>query len=312
MQRLGMVLTVVVAGDLAISENNDHANKTMHLHSGPTSVFVVDTIGKVECGGGGDSWIDFQPPLTMWVRVNGMSPGGESEIFAGSALPHNLESSTLCTWRYDFVPENAGVYSIHVKVLTFNGFVDSPSQMCSTRDIPSRNDLFDSQQIKEGDNLTKLEAMNYEFVTELSSEGNYTHHRGVRGFKVYVPTEACCEACKRSRNCRMFSIPGALHFDHCELYFNRVDDDVDFLDRKDGLYLGRDRKYSYTRQEPGDFPSIRRRRKLAISSSEINVPSWPVKMHPLQGFPPRGANSTPGEVSYFIGCGWSSLMSFER
>ncbi|KAL3792151.1 hypothetical protein ACHAW5_010409 [Stephanodiscus triporus] len=34
-------------------------------------------------------------------------------------------------------------------------------------------------------------------------------------------------------------------------------------------------------------------------------------MHPLQGFPPSKAYGTSGEVTYFIGCGWSSLMSFE-
>ncbi len=177
----------------------------------------------------------------MWVRVNGMSPSGESEIFAVTALPHNLESSMLCTWGYDFVPENVGEYSIHVIVLTFNGFVDSLSQMCPIRDIPSCNDLFDGQQIKEGDNLEELEAMTYKFVAELSVEGNYTQHQGVRGFKFYGPTDACCEACKRSRNCKMFSIPGALHFNHWELHFNKIEDDVDFLDRNDDRYLGRDR-----------------------------------------------------------------------
>lgn len=107
----------------------------------------------------------------------------------------------------------------------------------------------------------------------------------------------------------MFSIPGALHFDDCELYFDRIQEDVDFLDRDDGHYLGRDRNYSYKSQQPGDFPAIRR--KLAISSNELKKP-WPVKMHPLQGFPPSKANGTSREVAYFIGCGWSSLMSFER
>jgi len=110
----------------------------------------------------------------------------------------------------------------------------------------------------------------------------------------------------------MFSIPGALHFDECELYFDRIHDDIDFLDRDDGHYFGRDRNYSYKSQQPGDFPNFRRRRKLAISSNELNKVPWPVKMHPLQGFPPSNANGTSGEVTYFIGCGWSSLMSFER
>ncbi len=307
-----MILTVVVAGDFAVNEASDDV-WTLRLHSGPTTVFVVDTIGRIKCGGEGDSWIDVQPPLTLWVRANGMSPSGESEIFAGTALPHKLESfASQCAWRYDFVPMNPGFYSIHVKVLNFNGFVDSLSHTCPTRDIASQNDMFDNQMIDKSneDELKILEAMNYDFVTELAATGNYSHHRGVSGFKMYHPVDACCEACKRSRNCKLFSIPGALHYDDCELYFGRIEDDVDFLDREDGtLYLGRDRNYSYTRQNPTDFPSIRRGRKLAISSSEINKPRWPVGMHPLIGFPTDGK---PGEATYFIGCGWSSMMTFER
>ena len=306
-----MVLTVVVAGDFANNDANDDV-RTLRLHSGPTTIFIVDTIGSMKCGGEGDSWIDVQPPLTLWVRANGMSPSGESEIFAGTALPHNLESfASQCAWRYDFVPKNAGVYSIHVKVLNFNGFVDSLSHKCPTRDVASQNDMFDGQIINKSNEgeLETLEAMNYDFVTELAAIGNYSHHRGVSGFKMYHPIDACCEACKRSRNCKMFSIPGALHYDDCELYFDRIEDDVDFSDRNDGHYLGRDRNYSYTRQNPDDFPSIRRKRKLVTSSSEINKPFWPVNMHPLVGSPTDGK---PGEATYFIGCGWSSMMTFER
>jgi hypothetical protein len=103
----------------------------------------------------------------------------------------------------------------------------------------------------------------------------------------------------------MFSIPGALHFDECELYFDSIHDDVDFLDRDSGYYLGRDRKYSYARQDPGDFP----RRRLVISSDELKKP-WPIKMQPMMGSPPL--DRTPREATYFIGCGWSSMMSFER
>ena len=180
--RLDMVLTVVIAGNY--TDNSTADNIT--LHAGPASIFIVDTIGKMKCGGRDDTWAENQPPLTMWVRANG------PEIFAGTAIPHILKSSSpldnhRCTWRYDFEPKNAGVYSIHVKVLTFNGFVDSLREKCNVAKIPSQNDQFDGQKHKElikGD-LEKLEAMNYEVVRQLAEEGNYTHHRGVSGFKMY-------------------------------------------------------------------------------------------------------------------------------
>ena len=126
------------------------------------------------------------------------------------------------------------------------------------------------------------------------------HHRGLYGFKMYGPADACCEACKRARNCKMFSFPGRLKLDHCELYFDRVEDDVDFLDRNNGYYLGRYRNYSYTKQEPASFPNIRRRR-LALSPDEVTEKNWVS--------PP---DSVAGDVSYFIGCGWSATLSLEH
>lgn len=262
-----MVLTVVVAGvfgegNISVGRNNS----SIMMNAGPTSVFIVDTIGKLQCGGAGESWIDRQPPLTMWVRANGVSDSGDGEIFAGTAIPHKLDSSaSRCAWRYDFEISTAGLYSIHVKVLTFNGFADSLAKTCATETIPPRNEQFDKQKHNNSEaDMRKMEQMNYDVVMELAEKGQYMHHRGVSGFKMYGPDDACCEACKRSRNCKMFSVPGALHFDECELYFTRRADDVDFLDRDDRtLYLGRENSYSYTKQNALDFPSIRRR--LAIS-----------------------------------------------
>ena len=183
-----------------------------------------------------------QPPLTMWIRAYGFSPGASSEtvIFAGTPLPHNLESLTLCAWRYDFKPMNDGLYSIHVKVLTFNGFVDSLSPKCLHYNVSIPN--MENHEIEQG-----------------MSE-RYLHHRGVYGFKFYGEEDGFCEVCKRARNCKMFSFPGLLKLDHCELYFDRVEDDVDFLDWNNGQYLGRYRNYSYVKQEPADFPNIQRRR----------------------------------------------------
>ena len=309
-----MVLTVVVAGDFAAETATGQAG-SIPIHSGNTTVFIVDTIGRRKCGGKGDSWIDAQPPLTMWVRANGRSSNGEGEIFAGTALPHKLQSSTSrCAWRYDFEPIYAGIYSIHVKVLNFNGFYDSLNDTCSTQEVPSRNDRFDNQAYNrsiEGD-VENLVAMNVEFVKELAEKGKYSHHRGLSGFKLYDLVPSCCEACKRARNCKMFSSPGALYFDECELYFDRVQDDLDFLDRDNGNFLGRDRNYSFIDQDPSDFPSVRRwkSRKLVVSPDTIRKMTWPINEHPTLGFPPPG--EAVGAASYFIGCGWVSMMTFER
>lgn len=278
--RLGMGLTAIIVG----GRWHDNGTK-IHLHNndGPVSIFIVDTIGTVKCNGDNESWMDIQPPLTMWVRVYGMTPSAstnETEIFAGTALPHNLQSSALCAWRYDFVPRNEGHYSINVKVLTFNGFADPLSSPCIAYN-----------------NTANLE--NYEI--EHVMDEHYLHHRGVHGFKFYGPEGACCDACKRARNCKMFSFPGRLKLDHCELYFDYVADDVDFLDRDSGLYLGRYRNYSYVKQDPNDFQSIQTRR-LALSPDEITAKEW---------------RSPPGQteavdITYFIGCGWSALMSLEH
>jgi len=192
--------------------------------------------------------------------------------------------------------------------------VDSHSQDCKTERLPPWNEQLMARRL--GD-LGLLEATNAEVVRGLAKQGNYSHHRGVSGFKMYDEIDSCCEACTISRNCKMWSIPGSDHYDNCELYFDRLEDDVDFLDRNDGHYLGRDRSYSYTKQDPSDFPSIRRklsfrehdnnsRRKLAISPDEIDK-MWPSKEPPSKGFPRAGA-VTP----YFIGCGWSSILTFEH
>jgi len=106
----------------------------------------------------------------------------------------------------------------------------------------------------------------------------------------------------------MFTFPGALHFDECELYFNEIEQDLDFLDRENGKYVGRARGYSYVNQTVQSFPDIRRRR-LVINASEIKK-IWPIQNIgvPHKGFPRSGTAA----ISYFIGCGWSSTLAFEN
>ena len=289
--RLGMVLTVIVIPPT--------------INNTKQSIFIVDTVGSLKCGTAEEDelWIDKQPPLSMWVRANG------PEIYAGTAIPHNLQHSSLCCWRYDFEPTSSGTYSIHVKVLNYNGFADSLNETCVTENLPPWNDQFDKQdnQFNETYTLEHLEAMNAKVVDELAKEGNYSYHRGILGFKMYGPADACCEACKRSPGCKMFSIPGALRFDECELYFEKRVDDMDYIDRDSGRLLGRNRSYSYTTQNPDEFPFIRRRRRLAIATSQLKK-QWPVVVRPMKGSPPVSREAD----TYFIGCGWSSLMSFEN
>jgi hypothetical protein len=119
----------------------------------------------------------------------------------------------------------------------------------------------------------------------------------------------------------MFSIPGAHHFDECELYFNKLEDDIDYLDDATNIYLGRERNYSYVKQDPNDFATTRklhqqqqrqqqRRRRMAISAKELKKAGWPVGIHPVQGYPP--IQSSGGGTTFFLGCGWSSMMTFEK
>ena len=165
-----MVLTVViVAGD---SVGGNPTGNATELRAGPASIFVVDVVGDLKCNGGkdegDDDWIDTHPPLTMWARANG------PEIFAGTPLPHPWKDSR-CAWRYDFTPQRAGVYSIHVKVLAFDGFLDFDDSDCGVESLPARNSMFDSQEVNAtaGESLEELEAMNANSVQELAEQGGF-------------------------------------------------------------------------------------------------------------------------------------------
>lgn len=301
--RLGMVLNVIVA-----RESVDNESSNGHI-GGKVSVFIVDTVGDIKCGrndiDSGEmsaSWMEYHPPLTMWVRANG------PEMFAGTALPHafgpssSAEDRHRCAWRFDFDTQTSGEYSIYVKALTFNGFADWNKDLCKTKPIQWEN-------ISTG-NVTDS-ALQSAIVQQLSVKGNFAHHRGLMAFKNYDKFQSCCEACTRARGCRLWSIPGEI--DECELYFEKADDDVDFWDSNAGKYIGRHRDYSYVHQNLSDFPVTRRRlgqshrRKLSVNRSEVALHKWPnLNVVDSYGYP-RGE-----PTSDFIGCGWSNLKSFER
>ncbi|KAK1732606.1 hypothetical protein QTG54_016667 [Skeletonema marinoi] len=307
-QRLGMVLTVAVVGDNDAAADREESMGV--LSAGNISIFIVDAVGDMKCGGNdnnsdetlSDNWMDYHPPLTMWVRANG------PEIFAGTALPHVFASSSSpgdrhrCAWRYEFEPRMPGVYSIYVKALTFNGFADWNKDLCKVKKLQWENNSTEdvgNRQIQAA------------IVHQLAEKGNFSHHRGLMAFKNYDQLNSCCEACTRSRGCRMWSIPGEI--DECELYFDRIEDDIVFWDSDEGKHLGRDRTYSYAQQKVSDFPVARRRlrrrndrRKLAMNRNEINLPTWP-----KLGVPDSFGYPREEPVLDFIGCGWSNLKSFE-
>mmetsp|Transcript_17714 Transcript_17714/g.41353 ORF Transcript_17714/g.41353 Transcript_17714/m.41353 type:complete len:868 (+) Transcript_17714:185-2788(+) len=309
--RLGMVLAVVVVGgsgkDAAPRPDGD---------GGRVSVYVVDVVGNRTRCGPGDGGPATHPPLTMWVRASpaadasgaasGPSGSGEAsaEMFAGTALPHEFgNGDPRCAWRYDFEPRTAGAYSVHVKLLTYNGFADFDPERCNAnvqglRRVPG----------VDGDGIEPLEEANRRRVAELAIRNNWTHTRGVSGFKMYSPNDACCEACTRARGCRAWTTPGSRHYDNCQLFFDRVEDDLDFADGRTGHYLGRGRSYTFTKQTFGYVERRRRlqERRLAVAPDDIKKP-WGPDMFKNAAHGTSRSEST----AYFLGCGWSSLMSFE-
>lgn len=110
----------------------------------------------------------------------------------------------------------------------------------------------------------------------------------------------------------MWSVPGEI--DECELYFDRIEEDLDFWDSDLGKHLGRDRAYSYVQQNVAEFPILRRRRlgrndrrELAMNRGEVTLQKWPKLNVPDSYGYPREEPAIE-----FIGCGWSNLKSFER
>ena len=307
--RLGMILTVIVAGEKtdASAGTNDNI-----MNTGPVSIFIIDTLGKLRCGNHASnatdpSWMDYQPPLTMWVRANG------PEIHAGTALPHlflpqSEQDRHRCAWRYDFVAQVPGPYSVEVKVLTFNGFAAwQNNDECRMTQMLSRNELFDTQVAGQGNTteLDMIDKMNTEAVEEMATKFNFSHHRGIIGFKMYNPYDACCEACSRSSGCKMWSTPGAMRLDDCELYFESMEDDLDYYDMANGSYVGRERLYSYLNQSLLDYPlSVR----SEFANDAVGHKGFPSGRPPQFGY----KRDVDANTTHFLGCGWCSMLTWEK
>ena len=124
--RLGMILAVI-----PVVNNDNDGGGGGDGKDDDVSIFIVDTVGNMKCGGsssssGGDEiphdWMDYHPPLTMWVRANG------PEIYTGTALPHifvtsehnnnnNNNDRHRCAWRHvccGGIPKES--YSMQIRV----------------------------------------------------------------------------------------------------------------------------------------------------------------------------------------------------
>lgn len=151
-----------------------------------------------------------------------------------------------------------------------------------------------------------IDSMNRESAEEMAAKFNFSHHRGILGFKMYGPLDACCEACSRSRGCKMWSTPGAARLDDCELYFDSVEDDLDYYDTVNGMgYIGRERLYSYVNQTILDYPlSVR----SEFVNDAISHKGFPGGQPPHFGY----KRDVEANTTFFLGCGWSSMLTWEK
>lgn len=78
-------------------------------------------------------------------------------------------------WRYDFSPQKAVVYSIHIKAFMFEGFPNFDAYECTGETLSARNIMFDGQQVDltAGQSLKDPEAMNTDIVRELAEQGGF-------------------------------------------------------------------------------------------------------------------------------------------
>ena len=141
----------------------------------------------VEIWNVGDSIISECDKLTIWIRVAG------PEIFAGSALPVQ-ENEESCHWRFPFLLQKPGSYTVEAKVLLWNGKGRLQPQDCQT--------------------LSDFGSM-----AEMLS----WPHDSLTGFKFYKPYKSCCEVCTRTPGCVQWSYPslkkGELVGEGCELFY---------------------------------------------------------------------------------------------
>jgi hypothetical protein len=189
--------------------------------------------------------------LTIWVRVDG------PEIFAGMAKavqPDGANSS--CYWEFSYDLQQPGDYRVDAKVLVWNGLaqVDGDESQC---------------EVHTGNATQALD--------------KFPIHAGFVGFKLYSPTQSCCEICTRlAPYCQYWSTPAlgiekpSRYTNGCELFFKEGTPE-DFIPLS---HLTRRRRLNK-----------RGHRRLAVDTSHG----------------PPHSNPT----SYFVGCGWSNWFTLD-
>lgn len=141
--------------------------------------------------------------ISIWVRVNGpeiFAGHAKVIIHAGNSTAHtNIHYNENCYWEFEFHAKKPGSYSVDAKVLEWNPISKGP-MVCKTS---LKSSLVDPFPV----------------------------HESFFGFKLYFPTEMCCEICSRlAGHCQAWSTPiSAFPKDEvfrrgCTLYFSNTSD----------------------------------------------------------------------------------------
>jgi hypothetical protein len=184
--------------------------------------------------------------LTLWVRVAG------PEIFAGAATAVKDSDTLSCHWNFEFDLRVPGTYIVDAKVLIWNGAAPiggTPESQCDFKKGRLGNDTLSN-----------------------------TKHGGFQGFKMYHPTQMCCEICARTPHCEAWSTP-----------FARLPD-------------------PWTGQNGCDllFPPETPQDEIPVSSL------WPPnRRRALRGVEAFNGDAHTNPTSYFCGCGWSFWFTLD-
>lgn len=108
--------------------------------------------------------------LVIWIQII-----GPTEIFSGQARAHSNEDE--CHWEYDFDARASGSYNIEAKLMEWKPDVPRPVK-CPV------------------------------VTTDASIVESYPVRKSFLGFKMYKPTEMCCEICSRlAGHCKAWATP---------------------------------------------------------------------------------------------------------
>lgn len=212
--------------------------------------------------------------LTIWVRVDG------PEIFSGMAVAVQPDdgadsSGSSCYWKFAYDLQVGGDYRVDAKMLVWNGLATV-----------------------DGEDDTKSQCKVYEGNATQAILEEYPIHAGFVGFKLYSPTQSCCEICTRlSPYCQYWATP-ALGIEKpsrmtngCELFFKKGTPED---------YMPLSHLIKTTKNSTA--PLRNRRRRLNKDKR-----TWHRRLEVDAFHGPPHNNPT----SYFVGCGWSNWFTLD-